>query len=316
MKTKIIKAPEFICIYNLAYIYTTYDLLYKINSEVFDNDVIVHLDLSDVKLITAAASVLLFATVNTCQLANKNPNQIRCIFPKDKVNEAGHNCIVKTGLARALHSGSILKLKDLVTSEVYFQSEINAGRHISHTVDFLTSKVDLSAEQFEMLSSAITEAMLNVSHHAYKDPTFIGPIAECPIHPKKEFLVDRQGERWWQCAWYNEQDKIWVFIICDLGLGIPETYLANKPNNKEPFSTILKEAFTIGNSRYIGQGRGNGSENIKSPVGLSCKKTESLLVYSGGIRYEYNSEMEEPKVNDLNKFFSGTLVEWTLSVGG
>lgn len=303
----VIKAPKVLCIYRNINLDSTYDLLSQINEAVFIKNNFVTLDLRGVEKITAAASVLLFATVNTCQLASNNSNQIRCIFPTEKQNPIGHQFIVKTGLARALHSGSIEKLDDLVISKIYFQSETNPSKHVVQTVNFLAGKAIFSDNQFQMLTSGIGEAMLNVSHHAYRDP-----LCDSQIHPKKIRLVEDIGERWWQCAWFDDSSNKWVFIICDLGLGIPFTY--TQTNGLELLDA-MREAFSLGKSRFQGQGRGNGSEDIKSAVGLLCKEKESLLVYSGGVKYCYNTTMKDPKLERLPRFFHGTLIEWTLNLG-
>ena len=78
----------------------------------------------------------------------------------------------------------------------------------------------------------------------------------------------------------------------------------------------MTEAFTEGKSRFDdNQGRGNGSENIKQAISQNLE-TENLLVFSGGVKYEHNITLLEPKVANIDISFSGTLIEWTLCLRG
>lgn len=303
----IVAAPKNLCIYNNHHVSETYDFLSYINHLVLNRGEIVTLDLSKVTIITAAASVLLFATVNTCQLMAGNSNVIRCIFPRSDLNPGGHNYIVKTGLARALHSGTKEKLADLTMSNIYFQSSINPSEILFPTLCLLTEKTELTDDQLLLLHTGIGEGMLNVRHHAYRDPA-----NDEEIHSSKKDIVSSLGERWWQCAWYNDENKAWTFIICDIGLGIPKTYNYVKKkslylNNPE---LAVVDAFTRGNSKYVGAGRGNGSEDMKRPIQQGTK--ESLLIYSNNVKYMFCTGMENPQVKRLDNSFHGTLIQWTL----
>lgn len=161
--------------------------------------------------------------------------------------------------------------------------------------------------QFDLLSTGIGEAMLNVGHHAYKKQ---GSRTE--IDPVKQDIVEGIGERWWQCAWFDSCKKAWTFIICDLGLGVAQTYkreLSTVGNNLPP-DEALREAFSEGNSRFIGSGRGNGSEDMKNSVQNDAK--EELLIYSSGYKYIYSSGNSSGMVQALGYYFHGTLIQWTV----
>lgn len=266
---------------------------------------LVTIDLSEVIHITAAASVILFATVNTCQLMSGNPYKIKCIFPKNNLNIQGHTYIVKTGLAKALLAGSKDKLQDLLKSENFYQSGTNPIELLIFTMKrFGQSFTEM---QFELLSTGIGEAMLNVGHHAYKKQG-----SKTEIDPIKQDIVESIGERWWQCAWFDDTKESWTFIICDFGLGVAQTYkreLTTVGNNLSPEEALI-EAFSEGNSRFIGSGRGNGSEDMKNSVQSSAK--EELLIYSSGYKYIYTSNMSQGLVQPLGYYFHGTLVQWTV----
>lgn len=301
----IIVAPSTLCIYSPNTTKQTYELLQRINQSWFQRGTHITLDLSKVEYITAAASVLLFATINTCQLMSGNPNTVKCIFPKADRNPVGHRYIVKTGLSKALLAGSFEKIQALQESQNYYQTGVDPLKLLIVTLEIFNK--NLPSEQIDILISGIGEAMLNVIHHAYKKAG-----SETEIDPVKLDIVESVGERWWQCAWYDESENSWTFIICDIGLGVAQTYLREMSivGSQLPMETALQEALTGGNSRFIGSGRGNGSEDIKRPVDARAK--EELLIYSSGYKYQYNSNTPQGQVLPIGLFFHGTLVQWTL----
>ncbi|EFE98280.1 hypothetical protein HMPREF0758_0077 [Serratia odorifera DSM 4582] len=169
------------------------------------------------------------------------------------------------------------------------------------TATMLQKRAVLTPDQFSLLASAISEAMLNVSHHAYEDDMF------------KSQLAMLGGKRWWQCAWFNADENEVVFIICDLGLGIYGSFgtLDGDLDQQNEVSSVMK-ALTLGESRFVGLGRGNGSEDIKRPIGSGCAESEKLLVLTGHARYSYNSQDAMPRCERLAEFIPGTLVQWSL----
>lgn len=107
---------------------------------------------------------------------------------KKEKNLEGHRWIVSTGLSRALLAGTDEKLQALTREERFFQSAVEPFEHIVETVTMLQRKAVLNDEQLDLLLTAISEALLNVSHHAYEDDAF------------KDDLLLLKGKRWWQCA--------------------------------------------------------------------------------------------------------------------
>ena len=156
--------------------------------------------------------------------------------------------------------------------------------------------------------TGVSEAMLNVGHHAYKDPSSMP--WECIIDHRMTEFVRAVGERWWQCAWRNEQDCSCTFIICDLGLGIASTYNHKTQSifNTDVPSSVIVDALQVGNSKYHGLGRGNGSGDMKRPIDFGAR--EELIVYSHGVKYVYKSGFSDPMVLNFNSGMKGTLVQW------
>ncbi|HEJ9180344.1 hypothetical protein I5Q47_15620 [Serratia marcescens] len=297
----VIQAPSRLCVYSNADRSGTLNFLNLIDAIVLKQHRNVTLDLSKVSFASAAASVLFFAIVSRAQFLLEDANYIRFKWPKKEDNPEGHRWIMGTGLAVALLAGNEEKLAKLTKEERFFQSAVEPFEHLIETVTMLQKQAVLNPEQFSLLASAISEAMLNVSHHAYEHQDFLSQMAILG------------GKRWWQCAWFDPEKNAVVFIICDLGLGIHRSFGALGGDlDKQNEVSSVQTALTLGQSRFVGLGRGNGSEDIKRPIGTGCAESETLLVLTGHARYRYNSNDAIPRCERLSEFIPGTLVEWSL----
>ncbi len=293
--------PQKFCIYSDDSRAGTLNFINSIESIGVKNNGKVTVDLSKVKYASAAASVLFFAIVNRAQLITKDPHFIRFIWPKKDENPAGHRWLVGTGLSRALLAGTQAKLAALTDEEKYFQSAVEPYDHIVKTVIMLQKKAVLDDDQLGLLLTAISEALLNVSHHAYEDHAFNLQIKQL------------EGKRWWQCAWFNPEKNMVAFIVCDLGLGIFKSFRPNDDSHSiQNEVSSVGRAMLVGESRFVGSGRGNGSEDIKRPIGAGCVNNEALLILTGHARYIYNSKESQPRCEKIAEFIPGTLLEWSL----
>ncbi|MGO2344417.1 MAG: hypothetical protein ACTH64_01420, partial [Providencia sp.] len=114
-----------------------------------------------------------------------------------------------------------------------------------------------------------------------------------------------------------------------LGCGVVESYKSSHLEKVMTEFDMLNEAFCEGFSRFIDQGRGNGSEDIKRPIieekSMHDVKFEQLLVLSGYSQYEYSIQNNKPRVlshevtssipgtlSKATSFLPGTIVEWCL----
>ncbi|MFS2060001.1 hypothetical protein [Kosakonia cowanii] len=294
-------APIKFCIYSDDSRAETLKFINKIEEIGVKNRSKLTVDLSNVKFASAAASLLLFAIVNRAQFLTKDPNLVRFIWPKKEKNAEGHKWIVGTGLSVALLAGTKEKLKLLTEEERYFQSAVEPYPHLVTTVSMLQKQALLNEHQFDLLGKAIGEALLNVSHHAYEDEAF------------NQDLLLLEGKRWWQCAWFNPEENRVVFIICDLGLGIFKSFRPHGDGfSVENEVSSVQRAMLDGESRFIGSGRGNGSEDIKRPISTGSEDDEKLLVLTGRARYSYNSGDSSPRCERLAEYIPGTLLQWSL----
>jgi hypothetical protein len=294
-------APKSLCIYNNANRPKTIKFLSDIDLISVNDKSRYVIDLSGVEYAGAAASVLLFAKINRAQLRYKNPNLFRFKWPKKNENPLGHRWIIGTGLSKALLSGNLEKIDILTRENQFFQSSVEPYQQLISTVVMLQRNANLTEEQLKLLISAVSEAMLNVSHHAYEDEVF------------SEQVTPLGGKRWWQCSWFNPEENSLVFIICDLGIGLGRSFQqADIAFSRMGELNCVLTALTVGESRFRGAGRGNGSEDIKRPIGSGCAESETLLVFTGNARYSYTSLHGSLTCEPVKEFIPGTLIEWTL----
>ncbi|MGO2334312.1 hypothetical protein [Providencia sp.] len=311
--------PETLCINNPDHRLATLVFFGNIQTKLCDEKLKIHIDLSEVKMATAAASLLFFAIISEAKLRLNDPKAVRFTWPQKAKNIDGHKVIVATGLSSALLANSISELDKLTIEERYFQSSVDPETQLVSSRQFLIKNMDnpLNENQFALLTAAIGEAMINVRHHAYELEGWQG---------KKVYLG---GSRWWQCSWYDQKQDALYFIICDLGCGVVESYKSSHLEKVMTEFDMLNEAFCEGFSRFIDQGRGNGSEDIKRPIieekSMHDVKFEQLLVLSGYSQYEYSIQNNKPRVlshevtssipgtlSKATSFLPGTIVEWCL----
>lgn len=299
---KVLVAPRKLCIYSDDSRYETLVFLKQIDNEGVLNSKKIEIHLDKVEFASAAASLLFFAIVNRAQLLTEDPNLFKFRWPKKDTNAEGHRWVVQTGLSVALLAGTEERMSSLVAERRFFQTAVEPYSHLASTIQVLQLKASLNDEQHSLLEVAIGEALLNVSHHAYECSSF------------SQDLSLMKGKRWWQCAWFSEEENTVVFIICDLGSGIYKTFSPNDNSNsyENQVSSITK-AMLVGQSRFVGSGRGNGSEDIKRPIGTGCGDSETLLVLTGNVRYSYNSNQPQPFCEKISEYIPGTLLEWTLT---
>lgn len=303
---KPLQSPERLCINNEKDRDITLSYVRDLIKHIHDFEHAVLIDLSKVQFASAAASVLLFAVLNRAYFVLGSRLRIRFLLPKKELNPYGHRCIVSTGLARALMANTPEKLNALVQQKRYFQSSVAPEIALSTTMEMLQAKAVLDNNQATLLMMGMNEAMLNVRNHAYESSYY------------NDNVKLMGGKRWWQCAWFDpEQDRVF-FIICDLGMGIANSYSGEQLDSVSQFvleQHSVLEALTSGRSRFKEPNRGNGSEDIKRPIAQGVTKHEKLMVFTGGCLYELDSDVSNShaRVSALRPQIPGTIVLWALT---
>lgn len=176
-----------------------------------------------------------------------------------------------------------------------------------------TLRLELLGEDLRMphrISStvfrALSEAMINVQQHAYKD---------------KQIVKGRRLKgRWWLGAQLSRKNNIFTLTFYDTGLGIPKTlarkypleiirnYLSILPGFKPDDGQMIRAAVELGRSGTNQDHRGKGLLDIHKlieKVGAGC-----LTIYSRQGRYKY--ENSGVTIKNDSSFIEGTLIKWEM----
>lgn len=313
-------APEVISLYSKASAIQTLFFIEQLYN--YEVDVIV-VDFSKTKHITAAAALAVLAHINAIQLFKNN---VGCFQFDCKNSPIYRSFFIEEGYLKELKQLAVLYKSDeafvegsirKMGSEKGFaqQREMNLQdirefeESLKTTIIKQNPLADLQAFErfFRSLKTAISEVLLNIKHHAYDNGETIDTNT-------KEFDVYKE-KPWWQMFWYSPQSRQITFILCDLGVGVVNSYLKHATkahqrtflNDKDVFTEALSE----GKSRFVGGGRGNGLANVVKIAHDNIGA--SLMIMSGEVAYfakngqTYFLDLEG---NNL----TGTLVEWVFEV--
>lgn len=286
----VIKAPQRLCIYSDLHFISFVEFTARLASATIVRGERVKADLSAVNKITAAACVMLFAETTRAQLVTGDPGIIDFALPDDPETR---RTFIHSGLWGAIRPGSQGKLDSLWRNKSPFASGTEPRKHLLATMETVStlSPVGLPPR----FDSAISEAMLNVYHHAYEGISVSG--AESGI-----------GRRWWQYASLRPHKA--SFIICDLGIGIPETCRLNglnHPNDAELIKEAMREGFS---TRKAQGGRGMGCLDLQRPV--ESQTVEQLAIFSNKGIYWFKEGGEIELQHRPDASLPGTILEWSI----
>ena len=300
-----ITSPSTLCVYNENFSYQTYRFVSLIQDYIIKHNVKLTVNLKSLEYFTAAASLLLFAKITTCQMAVKDPSYIDIIFP---VNKTVHKMMVECGLWGGIKQGGISKIRRLIDgNNQYLSGSENLlesyGKILPSTLISLVKQgVKFSNPNTVLFTKGIQEAILNVKYHAYD---FSIPT---------DFYKETGEGRWWQCCWLDNAANQLIFIIYDDGKGITNSLrkffkckkvdISNKSDHE-----LIEKAMKVGFTRTEHPERGKGSTDI---INTACAFPNShLIVMSGLGEYKHNSGGESSK--KLPFEMEGTLVQWVLN---
>ena len=205
------------------------------------------------------------------------------------------------------------KMNNREPSEIYvkFISGISAqGQKAIELRDGIEAKIKNIIPNKKFIQKGLTEAMTNVSNHAYPDEHLNN--------------LNFKDQRWWMSASYNRKTSNLTLIFYDQGIGIPESFRNNpskweyiknifplKPNVQD--SEIIKSAFEVGKSSTKEPNRGNGLDDIKSYISSLDIDNGHLKIYSGKGMYSFlkiNNTISEKNIENKDYPLQGTLIEW------
>lgn len=261
------------------------------------------IDLSSTTKAYAESTLVLFAQIHSMRCRNhtkKRPINIDIIYPIQEKNPSGHAFFVLTQLNKALEANNESEIIKLSESVNFYQSGNTEffDQMILKNWEMI-SREEISCEQQFLLHQGVSEAILNVRNHAYIN---------------KSSLRNKIGSgHWWQCSWYQQSKRMFVFLVYDMGCGMLGSYPENGLSN----TARLKQAMTEGFTRYNNTKRGKGSENIKKVINQAIE-IENLTVYTDNLIYQYRYDHGVASdvciTSQAPTPMRGTLVSWTLTL--
>jgi anti-sigma regulatory factor (Ser/Thr protein kinase) len=283
-----LQAPRFLCINDNQHYEATIAFMDNICQKV-ERDYIVTINFDSCLMLTPAAALLLFSTINSIQLSY-GFERVKCSALLRTSSMLHDPLISSAGLWDALTCKDKSDVEKLIEMNNRFKTS-NDPAIMKNVSQILTKVKGLTPEHIFFLTMAMKEAITNVVYHAYNPDS----------------LLDN---RWWQCAWVNLRNKQANIIIHDRGIGIIERYRKSDFTDEE----LLKEAMLQGFSSSGIKNRGMGSEDMKRPVD-ELNGEQSLTLYTGEYIYDYSLKSIEPKITKRNSSICGTLIHWQCGYG-
>jgi len=151
--------------------------------------------------------------------------------------------------------------------------------------------------------NSLSEAMVNVSHHAYDDY----PKDACPC-------LDKQ---WWMTGSYKGKTGKVTFTFFDQGVGIPKTLpkkhsewvaqFISRINGRGTDAEMIAAAMEIGRTQTKASNRGYGLNDIKRFTEIANEA--KLTIFSNRGKFVYSNSAPD-ELEELETSIGGTLIHW------
>lgn len=264
------------------------------------------LDFSEVKTLKPAAMLLLLAEIHRCRLIHGH-DRITGTYPTEPRIERMLDC---TGFFSLLGVAPRKKAKRAKYPMEYVDFVSNTHEVKGTVKEFreklLGTSIVMTSQARSKLYRVISEAMLNVSYHAY---------------PRGSAKTNPQRGRWWLAGHVNRRSKELMIMFCDLGVGIPRTLpklykmemirnlLSILPGVNPNDGQMIQAAMELGRTRTGLTNRGKGLNDLRSFVDNAG--VGELNIFSGHGHYQYKPGQGE-LVRNYATGIAGTLIKWTV----
>lgn len=261
----------------------------------------------DCKTIKLSALVLLLAQIHKLRL-EFSADHITGTYPENP------------RLERLLTQSGFFKLLK-VKSRVEKQSQSKLTRFIVFKSDQQPNSSEIPLLRSELLGDdlqmpsiiakrifrALSEAMTNVNHHAYKT---------------KSIRVSSVGGRWWMVASLSSRTRLFTLAFYDAGVGIPKTlprkYTMEKirgvlsllPGMTPDDGQMIRAAMELGRTRTESTNRGLGLMDLTKLIDAAGAGAMHIHSRNGSYSYTPTKQVH----SNSGGFVEGTLIEWQLPI--
>lgn len=159
----------------------------------------------------------------------------------------------------------------------------------------------------KLIFRALSEAMTNVNHHAYKT---------------KSLRVASLAGRWWMVANVSARTRLFTLAFYDAGVGIPKTLprkypiekirgvLSLLPGIQPDDGQMIRAAMELGRTRTEATNRGKGLMDLAKLIETVGAGSMQIFSRCGSFTYKPNNEEHM----NHEGFVEGTLIEWQLPI--
>lgn len=269
----------------------------------------VKIDFSDTKHMVVCGTLLFYSELCRIKRELNSLELITCTLPVDQT------------VAEVLQHLGILKLlrcNSSVTPErvdvINWKIASGESTDASDVGKILESQSNLPVPKSKKLYRGVSEAMTNVSQHAY-------------LRIENNGLEITENKGWWMFC-REEDDRISV-AICDLGVGIPVTLpkTIEKDQEESILQRILQKLFgskgkysdgeliqaaiEVKRSRTKKRHRGKGLLDMIKAIETTNGRL-AILSNKGGYLYNVSGNTPSEDVKNYKDSIKGTLILWSL----
>ncbi len=271
------------------------------------------LDFTHTKKISSGAVLLLVAEIDRCRRL-AGPKMLTGTYPKDKKL---HGQMRDSGFFEALHVKPRLDGQEKTYPMEYIKvvSGSEADGRLARELRLkLLGPLDdrLAQEAKSSFFRSLSEAMTNVSQHAYPADAQQGKIRVVP-------------KGWWMLGHINKLRSELKVMIVDQGIGIPRSLPKKHPMEvinevlsmslsllgvvKPTDGQMIKAAMEVGRSRMGQDNRGKGLNDLKKLI-QACGSGRLRILSNHG-EYIYTEGGSE-RLQAYDDSINGTFIEWTV----
>jgi hypothetical protein len=163
--------------------------------------------------------------------------------------------------------------------------------------------------KWTFLHSGLTEAVTNVTHHAYPD----------------EGKFSRRDKNWYLSGSFDEKQKVLKIVFYDQGIGIPKSLPASKVWEKalvilskipiidrKKDEVLLKAAVEMDRTSTGTNDRGKGLQDLLEFVKQRDNGYLSIISHKGLYKYSMKRGREKVKSVSFERSLLGTLIIWNV----
>lgn len=162
------------------------------------------------------------------------------------------------------------------------------------------------------LHSGISEAITNVSHHAY---------------PDENIDYDGNDKNWYLTGSFNKESNTLKIAFYDQGIGIPKSLPTSKvwekvlkllsaiPQSEQKLhTTLLKAAVQIDRTSTGANDRGKGLQDLLEFIKQRRDGYLSILSLKGLYKFSIENGKEKAKTHPFDTELPGTLIIWSVNL--